>query len=88
MSKWTTFRNSIEAIFDPEIAAATTFGQAVFSDTEAAAGGNITSSFDDAVMAFEVPGTLETRLIAAVTVFATKMLGYEVAIIKKELSNA
>src|SRR4051812_26569952 len=89
MSAWTTFRNALEAILDPEIAAATTFGQAVLSDIEAAASGNITSAFDNGVAAFETtPGGLEAKAIAALVALGTTLLGYEIAIIKKDAAKA
>jgi hypothetical protein len=89
MSAWTNFRNALEALVDPEIAAATTFGQAVLSDTEAAASGNITTSFTNAITAFtETPGTLEVRVFAAGAAFVTALVGYEVSIIKKDAQAA
>lgn len=89
MSEWTIFRNALEAILDPEIAAATTLGQAVVSDVEAAASGNITSAFTGAVAAFTTtPGTLEVKVLALAASFVTTMVGYEVAIIKKDVTAA
>ncbi len=87
MSAWTTLRNAVEAIVEPEIAAAITLGQAILSDSEAAAAGNVTKSFDAAVSAFEsTPGTLEIKALAAGAAFIELLVGYEVAIVKKDTS--
>lgn len=87
MSKWTAFRNAVETVFTPEINAAAVLGETVVNDSEASAGGNITKAFSDATTAFSVtPGGLEAKAIAAGIAFVTALVGYEVAIIKKDVA--
>lgn len=88
MSAWTDFRNAVEAILQPEVAAAASFGDAVLNDTEAAGSGNITSAFAAAVAAFTAGSTLEERVFAAGAAFVTTLLGYEVNIVRADASAA
>lgn len=82
-SAWVDFRNAVESIVEPPLAAGLTLVKAIVDDEEAAATGNLETAFENGLAAFAAaPGALEVRVFAFLSAFAEKLLGEAVTVAK------
>lgn len=88
MSRWTDFRNAIEAFFQPVTEEAVNFAHAIEADAQAEASGDLKKAFIDGYTVYAAtPGTFEVKIIAGVTALLTELLGDIWVIVKKDAAK-
>lgn len=84
MSAWTNFRNSIEAIVEPEIQEGITFFKTLETLALAEGENKLEAAAVAGYTAAEAtPGTFEAKALAALTAFGSALIGSAVMVVKQ-----